>query len=388
MTFSMRVKVTCILVVSLLLLAGSAWAAQTPAAVAGKITTYDAGFTTAINVNTIEVTGTVSKAVAATNLELGDLAGLTIDWKAALTVTGSTTAEVEIISFENGEFNLLTGGMIQINASGEISAIEAKGSATVRVSGGAVGGNGEAQTGISADRLGHQTEVIVQSGTINFPYGFPIAVNTGNLTIVDSSGITGIVGIGGASDAVGRVFGTTYTTDFNIDNPAIQTVTAIVESGAVWNLEVNALNIKATTTFIVNSGGHLILNGTVDTTKVTELYGTLLNHGKVTNNVTINNRSGKTLDNRGTLTNNGIINNAATGRIRNTGSIDNINGTINNDKGGTFESVQTAEQMGGTINGPVTPISSGGSSSGCNAGFGMIALLLAGFALTRKSRKA
>jgi hypothetical protein len=85
------------------------------------------------------------------------------------------------------------------------------------------------------------------------------------------------------------------------------------------------------------------------------------------------------------LTNNGTINDKATGKITDTGSINNTSGMITNE--GTFQSVQDKEAMGGAIDGDVEPLSNNTSSGGgCDAGFGVAGLLLAGLAVLKQRR--
>jgi uncharacterized 2Fe-2S/4Fe-4S cluster protein (DUF4445 family) len=128
----------------------------------------------------------------------------------------------------------------------------------------------------------------------------------------------------------------------------------------------------------LDNGGEVINHGTIN------IYGTVSNLDDIINYGTINNYSENTLDNRGTLTNNGLINN--TGTITNEGTIDNTQGTIKNE--GTFKSVQSEGEMGGKIEGDVQQINGTSSSSGggCNAGYGLLGLLLAGL-VTRRYRK-
>ena len=158
-----------------------------------------------------------------------------------------------------------------------------------------------------------------------------------------------------------------------------------------------SMTIENGGTLDVDTGTHLIIpNGmraTNNTGGTININGTVTNLSTIDNNGIINNNSGNTLINRGTLINGGTINNASNGRITNRGTIENIYGTINNNNGGKFESVQTISQMGGVIYGEVELISPSDDENklGCNSGYGMIALLLAGlagFGLTRKFRKA
>jgi hypothetical protein len=148
----------------------------------------------------------------------------------------------------------------------------------------------------------------------------------------------------------------------NISWRIMPSATATVRAGTTWSIQDS---------WTLQNDGILNIDGTV------------INFDQFINKGTINNYSGNTLDNRGTLTNDGTINNEANGKIRNTGIIDNDNGTIDNTKGGAFESVQTASEIGGTIKGDVEPINTGNPSSGggCNAGFGLFGLLLAGLVM-------
>jgi hypothetical protein len=167
-----------------------------------------------------------------------------------------------------------------------------------------------------------------------------------------------------------------------------------VKSGGTMKL-INNTHLKFKGSVIVEKGGTI----NVDPTSSIEVTGTMSLNGSGasassgartmadSNNGILNNSGAFTIPADSKLTNNGIISNESTGTITNKGTIDNANGTIYNE--GTFESVQTIDEMGGNIEGEVEPIDNTSSSSGggCNAGWSLFGLLLAGL-VTRKYRKA
>jgi hypothetical protein len=332
-------------------------------------------------------------------LDLGNISGLTINWKANLTVTGALNlidpnGWMEIVRFTNGTFNI-TGGTIDIQTTGtqDTSAIEAYGNTTVTVDGGTLKGTLLSHGGIGAE--GSDTEVIVRSGELSFPHGQAIAAN--KLTVEDPSVITGITTYSKEDDETKYVdiYGTVY-----IDQPMPlsdhSALAFTVKDNAEWIIDLAALyytTLGTNTTFLIEVNGEFILNGE----GWMDIYGTLTNKGTFTNNSTINVYSGNTLDNQGTLINNGTINNKSTGKVRNTGTIDNTStgkvrntGKIDNTDGeiqndGTFQSVQTAEAMGGNIEGnDVELIDSPSSSGGCSTGIGLLSLLLGGLFVFKK----
>ena len=400
MRVSMRVKLAVVVALfAAVFMVGSAWAAQTADAVKQAIENF--GLAASISGNTITVTN------AATNplvkdinsygstrpdggyylLNLGDLTGLTIDWKAHLTVTGVQNVDdgVDVILFGNGMFNV-TGGKIELQATGigHTNAIEGEGRSTITMEGGTVKGIGTRYFGIGAD-WDDSGEVIVKGGTISFPDGEG-AISTNKFTMTGGS-IDGLV-VYGISDDTIEVYGTTdSSTPIAWDEPPAS-LKYFVKSGAKWTVSSDVI-LMASDKYALNieNGGMATINGTAPI----ENHGTITvaKGGKLVNNARINNHSSKTIDNQGELVNNGTIDNKSTGKITNTGTIDNTNGTIVNE--GTFESVQTKEEMKGSITGnAVEPIddtsnTSSGGSSGCDTGFGMFAL--AALALPFMKRK-
>jgi hypothetical protein len=146
---------------------------------------------------------------------------------------------------------------------------------------------------------------------------------------------------------------------------------------------------SATATVRAGTTWSILDSWTLQNDGILNIYGTVINFDQFTNEGTINNRSGNTLDNRGTLTNEGTIINHTNGKIRNTGIIDN-NGTITNN--GEFQSVQTAEEMG-VIDGsnPVQLIDNAppsGGGGGCNAGYGLLGLLPLAVCVARRRTTA
>jgi hypothetical protein len=90
-------------------------------------------------------------------LNLGDITGITIDWKANLIVNGTLNIDADdgigVVRFENGTFNI-TGGTIDIrttDGTGWTNAIEAMEKSTVTVNGGTLTGTGASHCGIGGD---------------------------------------------------------------------------------------------------------------------------------------------------------------------------------------------------------------------------------------------
>jgi hypothetical protein len=428
MKLSMRLKLVSMLAVFMVMLAGSAWAD-----VVDEIQAY--GLDAVRVADTVTVTGTVNKQ-ADEVLDLGDITGLVIDWKANLTVTGGrkTQNRIGMINFSgNGNFNL-TGGTIDI-ASPEswVDAIYSPGGApTVTIAGGTITSDRTKTTGINIGENAQGT-LVVTSGSLNIPKGNAAFADT--LIVNNPAIINGLVCEGYHVDPIAYIYGNVTTvpdSEMFAEKYTPGTIsgsfTYIAESNAVWNIEgvtsdmadLQGIDII---TMKVESGGtinfkntnltfkgtfNVAQNGTLnvgvaqgDTSRLTHvggtatndgtinIYGTLTNKDKLINNGTMNNYSGQTLDNQGTLTNSGVINNKSTGKTINTGKLDNANGTINIEDGGTFQSVQTASEMGGTVNGTAQSINNntgggGGGGGGCNTGFGLVGLLFAGFVALKR----
>jgi Synergist-CTERM protein sorting domain-containing protein len=274
------------------------------------------------------------------------------------------------------------------------------------------------------NRDGNGGTIEINGGTISVPYGEitgDYSINDVTLGLDAASGLTGVYSYeagsrycsfvyndvtmltkdGSQGDGEGQldmvieqggILTFTYPVTGHFGTDCVTTVKSggvlVVEEGAVYTLDGN---------LIVEPGGRLVIRGTLIVTGIViikggtihtqetadanngvlNIYGTLINLNEITNDGTINNFSGNTLDNQEKLTNNGAIYNHAKGKITNIGDIEN-NGTIDNTAGGTFESVQTASEMGGAINGGVKPIGpdSPSSGGGCNTGFGLFGLLL------------
>jgi hypothetical protein len=395
-------------------LAGSAWADVN--SVKQAITNY--GLTASDSGNTITVTGSVTKP-ANDVLELGNITGLTINWMANLTVTGGQQPDDKwMINFTNGTFNL-AGGTIQLPQT--IDGIQASGAATVRVNGGKIKSSEMVVMGFAV----LDGTLIIDNGEINLPRGTVGLAK--NLTVNNPSALTGLAFEGDFANYTATVYGHAIITkpvDLNDSEASLVSCSYVVADGATWDFEgvtwdLTSLSAVATVNMTVKSGGQLNLksntdlkfkgslhveqNGELnidDTSRLTivggtaandgkiNINGTMINKDKLINNPTgtITNNSVNTLDNQGTLTNKGAINNTGkitnTGTINSTGKIDNKDGTIKND--GTFQSAQSKEEMGGTVEGEVQPAGSSGGD-GCNAGYGLLGLLLlAGLAASKR----
>jgi hypothetical protein len=352
-------------------------------------------------------------------LNLGDITGITIDWKANLTIIGELNPvygdSIHVILFENGAFKL-TGGTIdaQTTGIGGANVIVPLGDSTVTVDGGAVKGTGESM-GIFAEYVG--AKVIVERGEVNYPNGYAILAH--DLIVNDPSVITGMTFVKDGSDVdlSADIYGNTYTEPPFSPFDEYSTFVFTVKNGATWTVKPTAFNhdfsrpieIKLLTEgngkLIISGDGTMDIRGTLTYEGDGELtfssgsslniHGTLTNKGRFTNRGTIRNYSKNTLNNAGTLTNRGTIENTADGQITNTGTIDNAsgkiinNGTIENNSG-TIKSDAANFSGNVPVGNPVEPIDSddddpddNGNGGGCNAGFGMFGLLFAGLAILK-----
>jgi hypothetical protein len=447
MKYFTRVKLAVIgAVMAAVFLAGSAWA-QSANDVAQIINTYFETTAASVLGNTITVTGSVNKPAVSYNpvndefsniLDLGDITGLVIDWKANLTVNSGTGPGVDkgMINFTSGTFNM-TDGIIKIESPGWVDTIiTGEGTAVASISGGTVTTDRPSITGFRLE----EGSMSVAGGNINIPRG--VVAHAENLTVSNPDALRGAA-IAGTVHPVHDVTVTIYGhaisspqnnlfpgDDDNYEGESDGTIDYAVPNGSIWDIEgvtsdMTNLPVEDFITITVKNGGEMNLkntdmkfNGTFnveqggelnigtamgDTSRLTNvggtetndgtinIYGTLTNKDKVVNGPTgiINVIGGHTFDNQGTLINKGTITNKATGKITNTGKIAN-SGTINNTEGGTFQSVQTASEMGGTVNGEVQPLNSNSSGGGCDAGLGLLgvfgALALAA-ATRRRGRK-
>jgi hypothetical protein len=301
--------------------------------------------------NTVTVTGT--KTNAATTLDLGDISGLTIDWKATLSGAAPNIAsESFLIQFSGeGDFNI-TGGKITLEPRDYWTrAIVAEGGANVTLSGGEIEGLGVQDTGIDISGDGTLT---ISGGKLTIPNGNGAFANT--ISITNTSGVTGV--ICDTSPWEISAYGTVTTTEdselfyeegFSDNWDNMGDVTYIAKDGAIWNIEgvtSDSSQRKPKITLKIENGGtmnlkstHLkfkgilnveepngelnldenssitIVGGTATSGGTININGTLTNLDRLINNGTINNYSGNTLDNQGTLTNNGTINNTSTGSL-------------------------------------------------------------------------
>jgi hypothetical protein len=221
-----------------------------------------------------------------------------------------------------------------------------------------------------------------------------------------------------------------------VENNAVLTIDGVKVS---LNGEDSLLHIKKGGTLNLINGGDIYVNGEIIIDGIVNkstAQRTISPRAADPNNGILNNSGTITVSPIGMITNNGIINNASTGTIRNEGKIVNagtINnegkivnaGTINNEgkignADGTISNKGTiksdpanfsgnepegnaVEPIDSTVTPPdntITPpdnddndtpsnvnTSNGGSGGGCNAGYGMAVLLLAGL-VTIKLRKA
>jgi hypothetical protein len=393
----MKSAVICVLLAAMFI-TGSAWADV--ASVKQAITNY--GLTASDSGNTITVTGNVSKLVSEV-LDLGNISGLTIDWKANLTVTGGSHPDSDepmgMISFTGGTFNL-SGGTMQAPSSLELIGIIARGDAVVRVNGGVIKSSASGSHGIYAE-----SGMIIDSGEINIPRGTAVRVWK-NLTVNNPSVLTGFAYVGDLVKHTVTVYGHAITDadseDFydyyEGDDFVPDSFSYVVSSGAVWDIEGLKMDlidvpIVATYKITVKNGGKLNFKNAEMKFKGSfhvEQDGEL-NIGVAQGDISHLSTTGGTSTNDGTinihgkLTNEGTLSNNSTGKITNAGTIDNTGGTIKNE--GTFQSAQTAADMGGTVDGDIQPLGGKSSGGGCDAGFGLFGLLLAGLAVS-KYRKA
>jgi hypothetical protein len=354
----------------------------------------------------------------------------------------------EMIYFSNGEFKL-TDGTIQLLATNEnrVSAIVGDGQPRVTLAGGTVKGDGAANTGIDVE----SGTLIIESGKIDIPRGNAIfakkltvndssAINGLAMVTEDLNSPAEIRAYGHAiiltdtditysedSDyyppSVTFIAGNGATLDFDAissdSRNAPLTTTLRVETGGTVNLKnetvlafKGSLDVQKGANLTIEDGSSLIvvgesvINGAGSSGGASVLAadpnnGVLDNSGtftipansKLTNNGIINNTATGEIDNKGTIDNKGAINNKGTvdnkGKIESEGTVDNTGGTIESEDG-EFTSVQTEKDIGGDIEGDVKPLETetpSSSSSGCDAGYGLFALLLAVFA-AGKYRKA
>ncbi|GHV47460.1 hypothetical protein FACS1894204_10870 [Synergistales bacterium] len=349
--------------------------------------------------NKITVTGTVAKQFDQ-GLELLDISGLVIDWRANLTVTGDLGTDDPdfvpeegtlihhfipcMIGFSNGTF-IMSDGKIQISVSGdgETNAIQAGGSAAVTLAGGELKGDRAEDIGINMERASSGASVTIESGKIDVPRGQAIlASETTKITITASDPnavINGmIVGFDGA-DATATAYGHAIAVDthnvFNFDgeDDEFPEITYKVNNGATWDIDgitsdMTVIPNVDIVTMKVGSGGTLnfkntnmkfkgkfdveesgVLNVGValgDTSVLTNVDGTAANHGTI-------NIYG-TLTNLDKLINDGTINNYSANTLDNQGTLTN-NGIINNKSTGKIKNTGTISNEGtisndGTIN--------------------------------------
>jgi hypothetical protein len=440
MKVSARFRVAVFLaVLAAVFLAGSAWAGQSWTDVQNSFTnagwngiTVSDGGTHADGRPIVYIEGGTYQSTE-NPIDLGDLSGLRVRWKANLTITDAVQ-HVDMITFQNGHFSL-SSGLIQLpepTSQGNrwVSAILAKGQSSVSLCGTVIKGSRPKDTGIGIE----DGTFWVEYGIIDIPSGNAVFAKKveWEIDLAHTLELNGVIFEGGPANYMVTSYGHVTTVPdseiffnkYDEDDDLPDSISYVVPSGAIWDIEgvtsdMTGLPTVATVKMTVKSGGKLSFkNGThlkfkgslvvedggiididdtseltiVDGTSTSEgtinIKGTLRNKGTVINGGIIDNYSSNTLDNQGSLTNNGTINNRSTGKITNTGSIDNTNGTITNE--GTFQSVQTKEEMGGAVSGEVQPLNSSNSSSGggggCNAGFGIVGLLLAGFAALKRDK--
>jgi hypothetical protein len=369
-------------------LAGSAWADETT--VRAAINTYglsDGGGSG----STITVSGSVSK-LASQVLDLGDITGLVIDWKADLTVSGGNkpSGVTGVINFSgNGKFKLTAGTINIESANGWVWAICASsGSPEVILDGSTITSDRAQTSGIEIgesieEGKTSQGKLTINSGTLSIPKGIGAFAKTLEVT---GGTINGALGMVDSDDKMTLYFYGNATTVlesdifFNEYEPGQITSNSrhyIAKSGATWNIESVAsdmtavpvdaitmevengatINLKNTDlkfkgTFDVDQGGELnigVIQG--DTSRVTNVGGTSTNDGTINIYGTLTNNGRFLNDSTGKITNTGTIDNTNDGTIENKGTIDNTNGKINNE--GTIKSDSFIANVGGN---PVVPL--------------------------------
>ena len=417
--------VMAFLAVFLVTVAGSAWANVDAVIHAVNAYNGNSGGTGSLSASSSGSTVTITGAITGANrkLDLGNISGLRIDWKATLTGIGGTQDNRRYLLMMNasevspGYFDV-TGGMIENtgpneNASGGwYYVISAFTRVNVTISGGYVRvaeKNAEAIQ-MSSDKItggtGTPGEVVVKGGEVSAPNGVAIV---GKTTLITPGKITGVVlsmtpdfrNI--SLDAYGNA--TTYAESTilpapNLDwdkIPSDAKWTCTAKSGSVWRWNVpnvyfdkiDEITIEPDAEIIIENGCRVSMNGSINIkTAQTEPQTTVFSEQATSSiiNGILRIYGNLEITRDGRVINGGTILNYSTGTIINEGKIENSKGRINN--GGAFKSVQTASEMGGIIEGtPVQPLDDD-SSSGCNSGFAIFLPVLIGVLAFTKKRIA
>jgi hypothetical protein len=324
---------------AVVLMAGSAWADVN--SIEAEINSY--GLTSAKSENdtiiTITNNGTDPLSKDASEvLNLGDITGLTIDWKANLTVAGGARPRkgVGMINFSgNGEFKLTEGTIEIVSADGWVDAIYASnGEPTVTIDGGTISSDRVQSTGINIGEDAQGT-LILTNGSLNIPNGNMVFAKTMEVGATFSvlNGIAFII-----DDMTATVYGQASTvTDSEVffekydsdDLPS--SISYVVNDDAEWTIdgvtglpsEINVtIEVKKDSVMNLINNTHLEVKGTliedgtfnIDNTSSLTIKegeisigdgGELTNRGELINYGTINIKG--TLENHGTLDNYGIV---------------------------------------------------------------------------------
>jgi hypothetical protein len=314
----MRLKLVSVLAVFMVMLAGSAWADE--AGVVTAITSYGLSRQGGENGDTITVEG--SKLDATSQLDLGDISDLTINWKAKITREVSTVSpgkdHIQLINvWGTGTFNIESEAELKVPGTENnmrhvylIRALEGgpsgSESVTINVNGGTLEAIMPNATAIDDDNFDHPPIIKINGGTINVPDG---NAAVGNVTVINAANVTGTV-----------IDKNSIWSNWSVElygNCSVQTIFEDDEKDEMnirnisWRIMPSATaTVKAGTTWSIRDSWTLQNDGTLD------IYGTLINFDKFINEGTINNYSGNTVDNRGRWINRSTINNKASGKIR------------------------------------------------------------------------
>lgn len=228
------------------------------------------GLTATANGNTVTVTGTkqIEKTAAAkTMVNLGDLTGVTIDWKADLTVTAGANIHDEgnsiFAASGNGTFKM-TDGKIEIVSTPDRKARQVwvfSGSDTeIVLAGGVVSGDHEDDRGFDAP-----PGLTLDGATVYFPKGL-ISNRVAELKKNDVENVTGAMPTFAPSSKNDRRFEMFGKTVHTIKNPE-----TLQEEGVHYTLMINkgadvAFTIEDLSTAKTTFGA--VVDGKVDFTRI------------------------------------------------------------------------------------------------------------------------
>ncbi|MDR1509446.1 MAG: hypothetical protein LBS53_07380, partial [Synergistaceae bacterium] len=263
------------------------------------------------------------------------------------------------------------------------------------VNGGKMGTDMQNACVISAQEDGKGATVTLEKGELNAPHSAAVLTDEGkfflNKTALqnDTLKINGLVDPTGVIDGIVSVFAYgTSTLDLAANTGPFELASfhITVTENASCTLEL-PIDFGQKTAMTVENNATATINGVQitlsdeDSLLHVKKGGTLklINGGKITNNGIINNEAAGEIINEGTIENAGTINND--------GTINTSKGTINNK--GTIKSNADKIIGAGNITGnpPVSDQKPSSGGGGCNTGYGLFGLLLAGI-LTFKYRKA